>query len=576
MKRLGIVIFTLLCILALSAGASAADARVESMEVDLSVDENGTARVDASLHVVLDESVESFSLGLGPDVSGVQVSGVSARVKRMDGQRVVVVSGENGLPSALDLQLAYTIRNTVQSDGDAQIFTVRLLGGIKEASIDKLSVRVKMPAPFETMPEFTSGYYADGIDNYLDIQISEQGLLTAISTEPLLAGETLDLKLSTPSGYFTLHNVAGRTLLVDQILMVLLVLLGVAYWWRSLRSAWAGVSAQSRPPMGVEPGVTALLMTGQNPDLALMAMNWAASGYLRVVRLRGQKVMLIRQMPMGNERSVYEQELFARLFDKNPEVQCGKRFWHSVQKKANKAARDYWNNRLYERNAGRPGLLRGISVLFCAVAALYYGDLVLPGMSLRILFLAAISLAGLCWGIVLQSALRRLPGRRRKGPILCILVCLALIAIAWYLTGHGTVLLIALLVTVLTEAALVFGPKRKQSGAALLSELLGWRRYLRKLTPADAKVLLEADPQYFYQNLIYAEAFGIGRRFTRAFDGLKLDECAFLERETKPLPRNAGQFRTIFTSTLAIARDETKHKRLGARKQPAAAGARRR
>ena len=569
MKKLRILLIAFVCVLALSVSVCASEASVDTMEVSLNVDKNGTARADVSLHVVLGDPMDSFSVTLGPNVSGVHLDAYSARVKRVDGQTVVTISGENGLPAVMDLHMTYTIRNTVRSEGDAQIFAVRLLGGVRDAIIEKLSVSVQMPEAFEAIPEFTSGYYADGIDNYLDIQVSENGLLTAASTTDLLAGETLDLKLNTQPDYFTLYNVAGRTLLIDRIVMILLVLFGAVYWWRSLRFDAVGITVQSRAPMGVEPGVAGMLITGQAPDLALMTMRWAASGYLRVVRLRGKKVMMIRQIPMGNERSTYEQEVFSRLFAKRQEVLCGSRIWHAAQKKANKVAADYWYSRLYEKKPGRPGLLRGIAVLFCGVAALFYADQVLPSMYLRLLVLAVIALAGICWGALLQYALKRLPMRKRKGPLICLTACVLAMLVVWQITGYGSVLFLALIVSALTQLALLFGPKRRHSGAALLAELLGWRRYLQSLTPEDARQLLRADPQYYYKNLLFAEALGVGRRFSRAFDNLKLDECAFLERETKPLPRQAVQFRAFFVGTLAIVRGEAAKKPSeGQRKHP--------
>lgn len=573
MKKVRCLLLFLVCVLTLSLPVSAAaDAHVETMEVSLHVDENGTALVDVSLRVEADNPMTRFSIALGPDVSGIRVEGYSSRIERENGQKILHIAGENGLPSTMDLRLSYTVRNTVLSDGDVQQFGIRLLGGIKSADIEKLTVKVQMPAPFEAIPEFVSGYYADGIDNYLDIRVTEAGLLTASTTEALLAGETLDLKIETPAGYFTLHNVAGRTLLVDQILMILLALFAIGYWWKVLRYPLPAVSPQPRPPMGVEPGTAATLITGQTPDLALMAMDWAANGYLRVVRQRGRKVMLIHQMPMGNERRPYEQEAFSKLFAKRAEVVCGSKVWLAAQKILIQGVRSYWQGRLYEKKPGRPGLLRGTAVLFCAVAALYFADLVLPSMYLRIWLLALFTLAGICWGAILQHALKRLPMRRRKGPILCLALCIVVMIAAWNITGYGASLLLALLLSVLTEAVLVFGPRRSSSGTELLAELLGWRRYLRKLRPEDAQQLLQADPQYYYRALLYAEALGVGRKFSRSFDGIRLDECAFMEREAKAMPRNSVHFRAFFLGVLTIARGEWVEKRKKSPRRPQSKG----
>ncbi len=560
MKRLFCCLFVIFCLAALTACVSAADSKVETMKIALTVDENGTARADTNLHLVFPMRQNSVTLVLGPDVSGVHLDGYDAKISRAASQTSATISTEYGLPDEMDIHLTYTIHNTVQPGSDAQQFRVRLLGGIPDADIQRLTVSVKLPKPFSAIPEFSSGYYAESIDNYLNTLVSEDGTLTAVSTEDMLAGETLDLYLEMEPDYFTLHNVAGRTLLVDKIAMIVLALLGVLYWWRSLRAPLPRSEAKSRPPMGVEPGVAGMLMVGDAPDLALMVLHWAASGYLRISRLRGGQVVFSQRIPMGNERSAYEQTVFSRLFSHVSEVTAGSNTWLAAGKRADKAARVYWRNRIYERRPGNPRLLRTIAVLMCGFAALSCGDQVVPSMSLRALPLAAITLAGVIWGILLQFGAYRLPMRRKKMPIILLALCLVLMIVAWRLTGdHGT-LLAAAAYSLLAALALVFGPKRKGDGIEILSNLLGWRRYLRTLSPAAAQQLLQSDPQYFYRNLLYAEALGVGGAFTRAFENCRLDECAFFEQTEEPTPRNARKFRDCLREVLGAARGEKPQK----------------
>ncbi len=571
MKRLMRLLIAGLCILALSMGASAASVRVETMTVEMTVDENGTARAEVAAHLEADEPVGSLSIALGPNVSGVHLAGQKADVSRAGGQSTVTLGGESGLSFPMDLHLSYTVRNTVAAGSESQQFSVRLLGAIKDADVEHFSAKVQMPGPFEAIPEFSSGYYADGIDNFLTFRVSPEGLITADSMESMLAGETLDLRLETEPEYFALHNVAGRTLLLDRIAMIVLFVFGAIYWWRALRSPIPRIEPQTRAPMGVEPGVAAMLLTGQAPDLALMVLGWAADGYLREARMKGGRLLLTRLIPMGNERSAYEQETFAQLFAKKETVASGTNAWAAAQKRANKTARAYWYGRIFAEKPGRPGLLRGCAILLCGFAALSCADRVIPSMTLRPLLLALSALAGLLWGAALQYSLRRLPQRRRRQPILILAVCLIAMIVVIRLAGSGGILFLALLLSVLVAALLVFGPKRRRSGVDLLSDLLGWRRYLRTLTPETAQQLLTADPQYYYRTALYAEALGVGGKFSEAFEGLRLDECALFERGEKPAPRQAEKFRNYLRYTLAGVRGElVKSKRKRAKKRPQA------
>ena len=561
MKQLLRLLIAVLCVLGLSVGAAAASVRVETMSVEMTVDENGTAKAEVAAHLEADAPVDSLSITLGPNVSGVHVAGQKADVSRAGGQSTLTLGGESGLSFPMDLHLSYTVRNTVAADSEAQQFSVRLLGAIKDADVEHFSAKVQMPGPFEAIPEFSSGYYADGIDNFLTIRVSPEGLITADSMEPMLAGETLDLRLQTEPDYFALHNVAGRTLLFDKIAMIVLALFGAIYWWRALRSPMPRMEPQTRAPMGVEPGVAAMLLVDQPPDLALMVLGWAADGYLRAARLKGGRLLLTRLIPMGNERSAYEQEVFAQLFAKKETVASGTNAWAAARKRANKAARAYWYGRIYADKPGRPGLLRLCAIALCAVATLSCADRVIPSMTLRPLLLALSALAGFVWGAALQYALQRLPRRRRGRPILILALCLIAMIVVIRLAGSGGVLFLALLASVLAAAALVFGPKRRRSGVDLLSDLLGWRKYLRTLTPETAQQLLTADPQYYYRTALYAEALGVGAAYTRAFAGLRLDECALFEAGEKPAPRQAEKFRGYLCYILASVRGELASRR---------------
>ena len=559
------LILALCCMLLLSLCANAAAARAETMKVAMTVDENGTAKAEVSLHVVCDSNVARLSIALGPNVSGVRLDGHSSEIVRSGGQTTVVLTDETGLPSTMDLHLSYTVRNTVDPGSESQRFSLRLLGALRDADIEKFTATVQMPGGFDSNPEFSSGYYAEGIDNYLSIHVSADGLITATSMESMLAGETLDLRLETGPDYFSVHNVAGRTLLVDRIAMIALALLGALYWWRALRSPLPRVEPQTRAPMGVEPGVAGLLTVGAGPDLALMALNWAACGYLRATRVRGGKLLLTQLIPMGNERSSYEQTVFQRLFASSGEVLSGSNAWTAAQKKAEKSARSYWNGRLYEKRRGRPGILRACAVLLCGFAALSAADRVIPSMTLRPLLLAAAALAGVIWGAAMQYALRGVLMRSRRRSVILLLLCLAALIAAVKLTGARGALLAALLASVAVWLLLIFGPRRKRTGVDTLSDLLGWRRYLRSMTPSLAQQLLEADSQYYYRTLLFAEALGVGGSFSRAFKDQRMVVCNFLERAEKPAPRNAYKFRELLLDTLAAARGEP---RRSAGKQP--------
>ena len=112
MKRLFRLLIVSACILALTLSASAAAVKAEKMTVEMTVDENGTAKAEVSAHLTAEAPVDSLSIALGPNVSGVHIAGQKAKVSRSGGQSTVLLGGESGLSFPMDLHLSYTIRNT--------------------------------------------------------------------------------------------------------------------------------------------------------------------------------------------------------------------------------------------------------------------------------------------------------------------------------------------------------------------------------------------------------------------------------------------------------------------------------
>ena len=96
-KQLLRLLIAVLCVLGLSVGAAAASVRVETMSVEMTVDENGTAKAEVAAHLEADAPVDSLSITLGPNVSGVHVAGQKADVSRAGGQSTLTLGGESGL-----------------------------------------------------------------------------------------------------------------------------------------------------------------------------------------------------------------------------------------------------------------------------------------------------------------------------------------------------------------------------------------------------------------------------------------------------------------------------------------------
>ena len=79
------------------------------------------------------------------------------------------------------------------------------------------------------------------------------------------------------------------------------------------------------------------------------------------------------------------------------------------------------------------------------------------------------------------------------------------------------------------------GGRRTRDGAVLAAELLGYRRYLLSASTQQLRTHLEADPQFFYRVLPYADALGVGKLLAGSLDRTRMEDCGWLDWEGKPI-----------------------------------------
>ena len=85
------------------------------------------------------------------------------------------------------------------------------------------------------------------------------------------------------------------------------------------------------------------------------------------------------------------------------------------------------------------------------------------------------------------------------------------------------------------------GGKRTELGSQLISQSLGFRRGLEKLSERHVSMLLSRDGQYFYKMLPYAEAIGMGADFARRLSDTELEPCEWYVTRV-PAARTAAEF----------------------------------
>ena len=130
-------------------------------------------------------------------------------------------------------------------------------------------------------PTFTSGYYGDVIEDYMNFTVRE-GMIGGTISTALKDHESLTMTLDVGEGYFAGRYASWSSGWVETALVIVFSVLALLYWALTLRSRPLRVSSRTAPPDAAAPSDLPYLLAGGAPDFNMLICHWAALGYLTI------------------------------------------------------------------------------------------------------------------------------------------------------------------------------------------------------------------------------------------------------------------------------------------------------
>ena len=543
-KRFFLLLFLLL---ALTTGAAAAGT-ITDLRTDCLVAGNGSCQVTQTVTIEFTGIEQSLTIPLGANAKRASIAGYHAQKTVEDGYTLFQLKDDAGFAGSRTFTVTYTLSGLVTETDGEQTLNLPLLCPKWDYPIEHFSFTVTMPKDIETVPGFSSGYYGDVIEDYMTAARQGAVLLGDLDTA-LKDHESLTMTLALGPRYFTGTYSGWSANWVAAAFCILFALLALGYWFVTLRSPRLSVSSRSLPPDSALPCDLPFLLAGAKPDFNMLLCHWASLGYLSIAVDPQGHVSLLRHMYMGNERRGLECKLFAALFARADRCDGASIHYKNTAKSAAGALARFWGRRLYERGSGNVLVMRALAALCSGVALLSAASFLLPVLPLRWLVLALCFVLGAAMSACVQLAairwyLRRVPVLALGG------VCAVAMLVLGNLSGTFPLMLLAAALSALTGVLTRHGGQRSRAGGRLLGQVLGFRQFLRRVTPSHLLMRLQRDPQYFYRTLPYAEAMGLGAMFARKFGDTELDPCEWYSEPN--LPRTAEGFYEKLKETLAL------------------------
>lgn len=538
------IIAVLICCMILALPVYA-DNAASDVIITGAVAPNGSCQIALNVTIRLDHPVDGLLFPLGSDVSSVSINGASASISQSGGVTSVRLNSLDGITGTFPIALQYTVNSVIKVDDDGnQIITVPLLSGFKYP-VEAMSFSVTMPDTFDTVPAFFSGYHEQDIERELISEVNGAVISGKITT-PLKDSETLTLKLHAPEGMFPQNRTIGGSILFDNIAMGVCAALALIYWLITMGRKPLFPTRRSTPPDGVSAGNVGSYLVHRDADLTMMVVHWAQLGYLLIHLDEHGRVFLYKKMEMGNERSSFEQRIFKNLFGKVSMIDATSYRFARQCEKAAAISKRYAAG--FQPHSGNPKLFRGFSCLVGLFAGIAMGDSFASSPVWRIFWM--ILMAGLCvvcsWYI--QIGMDCLHLYQKDGLYVSLLYC-ALVLLVGYLSNSITYALIVIGWNLFVGLAAAYGGKRSENGARIYQDILGLRRYMKKVSKSELIRITRTNPDYYYELAPFALALGVDQQFAKRFDALHIPNCTWLLTGIGPV-RTTDEFYPILRETV--------------------------
>ena len=521
-----------LCFLLFVTTAYAENAAT-GVQANATVAADGSCQVSLSMTIRLDSPVSGLTLPLGEDVSSVRLNGSMASTTKSGGITSVKLNKlTKNVTGTVPINVTYTIHSVVTADETGkQTVTVPLLYGFSYP-VEQMSFTVTLPSSFDTVPTFLSGYHEQDIESSITSSVNG-ATVTGSVTESLKDHETLLMTLVAPEGMFPPARAAGGSLVFDAIGMGVCGALALIYYFATMSCLPRFPVRRSTAPAGVTAGTLGCYLVHKTADLTLMVISWAQLGYLMIHVDENGRVLLHKKMEMGNERSGFENRIFKSLFIKGSMIDAtGYRYARLCEKTSALSARQSWG---VEKRSGNPKLLRILGGGIGLFAGIALGDSLTTAPAWRIILMILLGFGGAVGSWYIQTGMQTLHLRDKTELVIGSLACAGFLILG-AVTLCMPYSLSAVLANLLIGLLAAYSARRTETGNHIRDEILGLRRYLRKVTKPELLRILRSNPDYYYELAPYALALGVDKQFAKRFGGIRQTACTWLVTDMGTTP----------------------------------------
>src|SRR5690554_2115218 len=292
--------------------------------------------------------------------------------------------------------------------------------------------------------------------------------------------------------------------------LILGIMLVAFYWiWNKFGKDDKAVAAISYfPPKGIDPAMAGFLIddSGDTEDLISLIPDWGSRGIIKMEEIPKKgwfgksDTKLTRLNLLPKEAPTYEQEIFNGLFGSDSELMEKEVLISSLK------------DSFYIKMASAKELLKN-------EAQIYYDPIA-----------------------------KKMQTRTMVGIVIIGLLLFGLFLVTWRL--FAALAIIPTSIFLLTMSVHLI--KKNAKGNRVLSDLKGFKQFIKVAEENKLKMLLQESPSYFENTMSYALAFGLFNQWAKKFEALNLQPPNWYSSTTGAMTMN--NFSNSFSSSISSAK----------------------
>ena len=594
-----------------AAAAWAPALEVKELDISVDIDEYGLMRVEESYTakvnsaLVFDRHVSGFAGIRKSNITTYKLSGDGAAPELIDnftvaqseagnismkgpdgsvayGEDVLDLSGCVG--QTVSFSVSYTLENRLrESTGDVGFYLQLMKGYYTEMRVDRLEVSID--APFDILRLYGGG--GGTLREILGEPAITGGALSAQNIEPFENQDISYVVEFKGAGFVRRANTIDMALPIA-LLCVMLVVLFFALLHKREKPVVPVIGFY--PPEGMNPAEIGYVIdervTGR--DVTSLIYFWASHGHLKIEIVSDKKYVLHHLSDLDDGHAGYERDMFSSLWGFGSgrhsvtSEELKDRFYPVVKAAAGSVKKSFSGERGLYRKGRSPIVATSFFIMCIGFTAFmlmgqfvdhiagvfpvrplfgadkrfgeYENDFYLMFIIVLFSLLATLFLATNFYRS--DRALKSAAGAVRR--MACLALGAAGIALFTLVCGDGKVLLtmsaaVSASSLFITVNSLPFIARLSDFGIHARGLCLGFKSFLMAAEKQRLELLLDENPDYYYNILAYAQVLGVSKIWQRKFDRLAESPSSWLFGSGVDQMRNSSAY-TMNNMTNRIGR----------------------